>query len=309
MNILSVDLNLLKAFAALHAERHVTRAGARIGLAQPSMSNALSRLRALFEDELFQRTPSGMVPTLRALELAPQIQAALTLLDQALQPVRAFDPGTSEGSITLSTGDHLMLVLAPEMLARFRKVAPGLDIRLRDLGKTTIWAELDRGEIDAAIGTFETVPARFHSRRFLTDEFVCIARRGHPELSQGLTIQEFVALPHVLMTLGRDATGAVDKALRIRGLSRRVVMTVTQFSVVAHLVGRSDCIATIPRTVAQIAGRNGECEVFAPPLSLPSWSMDLVWSSASQARPMTKFAIEQLSLLGELSDDKGASLT
>jgi DNA-binding transcriptional LysR family regulator len=297
MNILSVDLNLLKAFAALHAERHVTRAGARIGLAQPSMSNALSRLRALFGDELFQRTPTGMIPTARALELAPQIDAALALLDRALERTPAFDPATAQGTVTLATSDNLMLTLAPPMLARFRSVAPGLDLRLRDLDKTTIWGELDRGEIDAAIGTFAAIPARFRSRPFLTDEFVCIARSGHPALTGGLTLKAFVALPHILTTLGRDATGAVDDALRSHGLSRRVAMTVTQFSVVPDLVRQSDCIATIPQSAARHLAERSGCDLFPPPLPLSHWTMTLVWSAASQARPAIRFALGELAIL------------
>lgn len=306
MNILSVDLNLLKAFAALHAERHVTRAGARIGLAQPSMSNALARLRALFGDELFQRTPTGMVPTQRALELAPQIDAALTLLDRAFERTQAFDPATAQATLTLATSDNLMLTLAPAMLSRFRSVAPGLDLRLRDLDKTTVWAELDRGDLDATIGTFAAIPARFHSRPYLADRFVCIARAGHPALKKGLTLETFAELPHILTTLGRDASGAVDDALRSLGMSRRVVMTVTQFSVVPDLVRKSDCIATIPLSAACHLAEHSGCDLFEPPLPLPDWTMTLVWSAASNARPVMRFAIEEVVNLkdGDLKPSK-----
>src|SRR5919206_42470 len=68
-----LDLNLLRVFAALDAERHVTRAAARLGLTQSAVSNALRRLRAAFDDELFQRTPAGMEPT----ALAREVEAAL----------------------------------------------------------------------------------------------------------------------------------------------------------------------------------------------------------------------------------------
>src|SRR4051794_41940829 len=65
-----LDLNLLRVLEALLAERHVTRAAARLGLTQSAVSNALRRLRAAFGDELFQRTPAGMEPTALARELA-----------------------------------------------------------------------------------------------------------------------------------------------------------------------------------------------------------------------------------------------
>ena len=95
MNLASVDLNLLVAFEALIEERHVTRAGQRIGLAQPSMSSALTRLRALFGDELFVRSASGMQPTAKALSLARPISDALGQIRGVLAPGSAFDPATA----------------------------------------------------------------------------------------------------------------------------------------------------------------------------------------------------------------------
>ena len=78
MDIKAVDLNLLKAFDALIRERAVTKAAGRIGLSQPAMSHALSRLRDLFADDLFVRTPTGMEPTARAREIAPLVAAAIS---------------------------------------------------------------------------------------------------------------------------------------------------------------------------------------------------------------------------------------
>ena len=95
MDIAGFDLNLMKAFDALYAERHVTRAGSRIGLSQSAMSGALTRLRELLGDELFVRTPSGMQPTPRAHDLAGPVSDALRLLRSALQ-ADSFDPATAD---------------------------------------------------------------------------------------------------------------------------------------------------------------------------------------------------------------------
>src|SRR5438270_10868901 len=73
--IQKMDFDLLRAFAHLHHERHLTRAARRAGLSQPAMSRALGRLRELFGDPLFVRTPRGMLPTPRADALAPQLDA------------------------------------------------------------------------------------------------------------------------------------------------------------------------------------------------------------------------------------------
>ena len=92
MDIRAVDLNLLKAFDALISERAVTRAAGRIGLSQPAMSHALSRLRSLFADDLFVRTPTGMEPTARAREIAPLVAAAIEHIEAALNLGVGFDP-------------------------------------------------------------------------------------------------------------------------------------------------------------------------------------------------------------------------
>jgi DNA-binding transcriptional LysR family regulator len=86
MDLAGVDLNLLVVFDALMAERHVTRAGERIGLSQPAMSAALSWLRHLLKDELFIRRSDGMHPTRRAQELAVPLRQALLQIQAALEP-------------------------------------------------------------------------------------------------------------------------------------------------------------------------------------------------------------------------------
>src|SRR5919205_4129532 len=106
MNIRAVDLNLLKAFDALMSERAVTRAAGRIGLSQPAMSHALSRLRTMFADDLFVRTPAGMEPTAHAREIAPLISAAIEQIETALNLGAGFDPAKSAGIFTAGVGGY-----------------------------------------------------------------------------------------------------------------------------------------------------------------------------------------------------------
>src|ERR1700688_5062594 len=86
MNWGAFDLNLLIVFDAVMQERSVTRAGGRIGLSQPAVSHALNRLRYMLKDELFIRTPDGMVPTPRAEQLAAPLRRALNDMQLALEP-------------------------------------------------------------------------------------------------------------------------------------------------------------------------------------------------------------------------------
>ena len=110
MNLASIDLNLLVVFDALMQERSVTKAGKRVGLTQPAVSNALGRLRHLVKDDLFLRGPKGMRPTPRALELAGPVRQALTQVEQALEPV-AFDAATARHTFRLAMADYATVTM------------------------------------------------------------------------------------------------------------------------------------------------------------------------------------------------------
>lgn len=290
MNIETLDLNLLKAFDALFRERHVGRAGARIGLAQPSMSNALNRLRAQFDDPLFTRGPDGMAPTQRAQALAPQVSKALAIVIEMLEPPQ-FDPMQADDQVTLAVSDLAVLRLAPLLLAFSAEFAPKLSFSFLPLDKRELVANLDAEAVMLAIGTFGNLPARFHRKVVMPDSFVCIARSDHPEIDDALTLDAFVHSGHALMTLNKDYTGAVDRALKRRGMSRRVVMTCAQFTLMPDVVANSDLIATVPKSLAPIARRAG-CKILMPPLDLPSWESEMVWTQKTANSPLGRFILD-----------------
>ena len=118
MNLAAVDLNLLVAFEALMEERNVTRAGQRVGLTQPSMSSALTRLRALFADDLFVRTGSGMQPTAKALSLARPISEALGQIRGVFEPGSAFEPARAQRRFSIAVTDYGDLIIVPPLVRR-----------------------------------------------------------------------------------------------------------------------------------------------------------------------------------------------
>ncbi|MGY4502176.1 DNA-binding transcriptional LysR family regulator [Bradyrhizobium sp. GM24.11] len=161
MNLASIDLNLLVAFEALMEERNVTRAGERVGLAQPSMSSVLTRLRALFGDDLFVRSASGMRPTAKALALARPISEALGQIRGVLAPASSFDPATARRRLSIAVTDYGDLVVIPPLVVALRREAPGIDLVVRPIiDAATSVANLEHGEIDALIGGHLPASAR-----------------------------------------------------------------------------------------------------------------------------------------------------
>ena len=203
MDIRAVDLNLLKAFDALNSERAVTRAAGRIGLSQPAMSHALSRLRSLFSDDLFVRTQSGMEPTARAREIAPLISAAIEQIEAALNLGAGFDPATSTGIFTAGMGEYAEVALVGRLAAAFSREAPRAILRLLPLNGADAAEQLERGAIDVAVAHLRAMPPSIETTLLFRDPFVVVARKDHPIAAAPLSVEAYAAQNHVLVVAAR----------------------------------------------------------------------------------------------------------
>ena len=288
MDVAGFDLNLLKAFDALYAERHVTRAGQRIGLSQPAMSGALTRLREVFNDELFVRSPTGMQPTPRADDLAGPISSALRLMRSVLQD-DGFNPATADHIVTVAMTDYAAFVLLPPLLARLAVEAPHLDVRVRGIfGKDEVVDLLDSGEVSLALSVPVDSSARILTRPLLREGFACIARPGHPAFAKGANIEAFAAAPHLLVSPEGDRAGLVDRRLAAIGLSRRVVLSLPQFLVAPFVVADTDLIATLAARVARrFAAADLGIIVHEPPIALSDWALAMMWHRRVDDHPAT----------------------
>lgn len=252
MNLRRLDLNLLLVFDAVMAERNVTRAAERVGLSQPALSNALTRLRGHLNDELFVRGPDGMRPTPRALELAAPIHEALASLEQALDPAR-FDPATSTRTFRVATNDYVATVLLPPLAARLGRAAPQVDLRVVPLGGR-MYDLLDAQEVDFGCTSVGELPERFEACEIVEDSYVVLMRPDHRLAEGRLTLQAYARATHLLVTPRGDPRGFVDTALAQRGLTRRLGLTVNQFAAAPAIVAATDMIATIPKRAADLFG-------------------------------------------------------
>ncbi|HEX2116030.1 MAG TPA: LysR family transcriptional regulator [Alphaproteobacteria bacterium] len=282
MHLTEANLKLFLVLDAVMAERSVTRAAARLGVTQPAVSHALNRLRALYRDELLVRDRYGMVPTPLAIELIAPLRLGLAELERVLNRDVGFEPTSSTRVFSLATVDHPEVTGLPVLLARLRKEAPGIDIRVRPLGPGLAEA-LAAGQLDTVLagGEVEQILAldRGLMRSLICSEpFLCIARKGHPALAKkGLDLETYLSLPHVLVsTAGRDS-GMVDAVLAKRRRQRRVGATVAHFVGAPHMVAASDMIATVPRAIAEYGARILPIEIHTPPLHLPRGDAYLWW--------------------------------
>ena len=274
----ALDLNLLVVFDAVMQERNVTRAGQRLGLSQPAMSHALVRLRHMLKDELFVRSPKGMLPTPRAEEIAMPVRQALDNLQHSLEPA-GFDPSEAQRTFRIAADGYAAIVLVPPAAIRLAKAAPKVTLAFRPSGTLDIPDLLDRGQLDLAIGSFEHKGERFSRRQLLQDTFVAVLRSGHPAIATAreLTIEEFAALPHLEVSSPLpQATNFIDDALSRRNLDRRVTLRAPFLSAV-RILAASDLISVLPHRVARELISYRPLVIRPLPGSSPTIETAMIW--------------------------------
>ncbi len=279
-NLAGIDLNLLVVLDALLAERSVTRAGVRLGLSQPAVSNALSRLRSLFGDPLLVRAGSAMAPTPRALELAAPIHHALELLGRTLSPSPDFDPATSSHVFRLCATDDLELTLLPRLLEELGSIAPGIDVAVSPASREAEH-NLRSGHVNLFLGVWLNIPSSLQHHLLRHESFACIARTGHPAIRSRLTLKRFAEAGHVLVTPAEGPGRVIDTVLSDQGLGRRIAVRTPHYLVAPLVVARTDLIATLPRTVAVTFAELLPISVYTPPLDAPGFPIHMVWHPRS----------------------------
>ena len=252
------DLNLLRVFDAVAQERHVTRAAARLHLSQPAVSNALNRLRAALGDELFLRAPGGVEPTALALSLMQPVTEMLDRLGETLLARRPFDPASAERVFPIALSEYAEAVLAPAMLARMAVEAPRCLLAIRHGDRTNAVALLESGEALLAIGMLPE-PASLYTRlRLLPEEFLVLLRPDHPLCAGELTLERFVAFPHLLHSPNGSRDGALDGPLREAGHPRRLGAVVAHLAAVPEILQRTEMVMTLSARLARkLAAEHG----------------------------------------------------
>ena len=300
---MTLDLNLLRVLDVLLEERSVTRAGARLGLTQSAVSHALSRLRYMLGDELFVRGPSGMQPTPRAVEMGPQVHAALNQLQAAIAP-SDFDPTTSERRFAVVAGAYACAVLAPPLVGRMAGAAPLAELVIGELS-SDVPERIDARRADFMVGSVLTAPDRFARETLMTEDLTWVVRAGHPLASRNsVDLEALVSIPHIAISRtlpglaeeGGDRrafvshaswedAGAFDTALSAAGLQRRVGVTVPDTYSALAVAIRTDMATMLPRRLALISAEAGRTALIDPPYDSPPVDVTLIYLKERLAEP------------------------
>ncbi|WP_246173958.1 LysR family transcriptional regulator [Paraburkholderia hayleyella] len=256
----NTDLNLLLIFDALYRSQSTTRAATELHLTQPSVSNALKRLRTLFEDELFVSTREGMLPTARANEIATLVAEGLSSFRLAMQAHRPFDPASAVRTFYLYVSDLGQAIFLPPVAAKIRSVAPGVKIVTIDPPLDEAQQMMKRGQIDLAIGMFSGLEGDFHQQRLFEEHYVALLGNANSGISETLTPAQFFVADHLIYTPTAGShvlfEAALEAIFAAQGQTRNVAMRVAHLVGLDRIVASGNMIACIPGRLARtLAGR------------------------------------------------------
>ena len=297
MNVSDLDLNLLRVFDAIASEGSVTVAGERIGVSQPAMSNALARLRQLFGDPLFVRTPRGMRPTPFAQQLAQPVRDALRLIQGALQQHAGFEPKSSTNTFRFHMSDIGEMVFLPGLLERVKRAAPGIRIEVVRIPIKEVHAALEAGELDLAVGFLPGLTTGMRQQALFREHYVCMLRADHARIGATMSAKQFRSADHVLVSYTGTGHQVIGETFVREGLAERIAVRVPHFLVVPMILARTDLIVTVPSRVAAVFAQMGNFKVLPLPLRVPSFEVRLHWHQRFHQDPANRWLREVMAEL------------
>jgi DNA-binding transcriptional LysR family regulator len=285
LNLRDVDLNLLVVFHELYKERRVSVVAERLGLTQPAVSNALSRLRKMMNDQLFLRSARGMEPTPYASQLAEPISDALTRIRDTLERQLEFDPAASARKFTVAMTDLGEIHFLPRLMKRLGEVAPGVTISTVRNTAVNLADELESGRVDLALGLLPQLKAGFFQRLLFRQRYVCLFREGHVLDKETMSLQDFEAAQHIVVVAGGTGHAIVDDTIARRGVKRNVRLSVPHFVALGHILSTTDLIATAPERYVREGMAPFKLKYLPHPVPFPEFDVNLFWHARFHKEP------------------------
>ena len=279
MKISSFDLNLFVILNAIYTEGSLTKAAQVVGITQPAVSNALSRLRDKFNDELFVRTGSGMVPTQKTENMISDVQNALSLIQQSVNEPDKFNPPLSKRNFKLSLGDISEGRVLPYIMKELYENAPNISLGSYSYKRNDQVHALATNNLDFVVDPVIPSSNEINSLKVFEDDFVAIHRDGH-DISKikNITIEDIVNEKHIHVSRRKMGEHLIDIELDKIGLKRNVALRCQHFLIAPPIIKSTDLILMATRSFAK---RNNLSFVEIP-IEIPSMEYFLIWHKSDE---------------------------
>lgn len=298
MLIKRCDLNLFVVFDTIYTERNLTQAAKILAITQPAVSNALARLRKLFNDELFVRSARGMQPTPVADSIAQNISEALSLLKASILEREEFDPLLSERIFQFSMTDLAEALVLPRLIPLFEASAPKVSLQSYYVKRTELVRKLSRAELDFAVDVPVVEAPQLSHQSLMKDDYVCVLRHGHPILQEEFTLETFLQLQHIHVSSRRKGLGQVDLALLKHDAERQIKLRVQHYRVAAAIVNTTEFALCVPRFLAE----KYDLAILPLPIDVPQLDLHLYWHRQSDSDSAHRWMRESLIALFNVPD-------
>ena len=284
----ALDFRLLSVFDEIYKTRSVSAAALALDLGQPAVSVALAKLRHQLGDPLFVRTSSGMEPTPFGEGLVRPVRAVLEALDLVHGHRNEFAPATSDRSFRICMTDISQLVLLPKLWESLRRSAPGIRIEIFPLSSDTAQL-LESGQADLSLGFMPQLEAGFYQQVLFRQYFVCMVGAGHPRIKDALTLAQYEAEDHVVISASGSAPLIIDREIERQGIKRRIALKIPSFLGAALLVEHTEHLVTIPSRLGDVLQGRGAFRIFAVPFTLPSYEVKQYWHERYHQDPGSRW--------------------
>lgn len=276
------ELKLLVIFDVIMIERSITQAAEHLSMTQPAVSNAVARMRVLWKDELFVPSGRRIQPTTYANNLWEKVRDSLHSINQAMKPDE-FEARHAKRTFRIALPDIALDALWLELRKLFEREAPGLNLHAVPYTIARTKPMLDAADVDLVIGQSNRSLENICTEHLFDTSYVCVMRKGHHLAKKRLTVEEFSSSEHLLVSLSGDVTNPTDQALQQLGLSRRIALTVNNFSSAVPIISGSDLIAILPTDLIHNYLAFDELSIVHPPLDIPHSSISILWHERQSA--------------------------
>lgn len=278
------DLNLLRILVAVVDSGSVTSAAGKLNMSQPTVSQALSRLRDITGDQLFIRDAQRMTPTAHAMRLYNECGAAIVKLEEALRSDTPFNPATDPAHFTIAMSDLGEMTFLPLLIDRLSQVAPHVNLDIVPMDVAEVDTMLKQRRIDFAIGKIASNDPEISSRDLFDETYAAIFRADHPVIQQELTLETFLACGHVVAT---DASGhwQASSMTTIAGIEQaNVQVNLQHFTALPFAVSASDLVAVVPSSTAASFADRWALRWLPLPFEMPEFTVRMLWNSGKTVR-------------------------
>ena len=291
-NLRKLDLNLLIALDVLITEASVTRAAERLDMSQSAMSHALKRLRTILNDDILIRTSREMEVTPYAREMGDRVRQILTEIESTLLSKETFNPATANETFRIAASDYVETTIGINLIQQITTHAPGIRIRINNLDKETVMDALDDNRIDLVINAQLPLKSWHVEQNLYREEFVCVVRSD--DTLTELSVEDYLKRSHLLVSMRDDFQGAGDKILERQQQSRQVIWSTSHFMAVPFLLANSDCVALLPKRMAQQCAKAIDLKLLSPPIEIEGFTVSMIWHQRHTNRPQHQWLRKQV---------------